>query len=149
MTRSTRRASTRTPQTPFDNASQVYEVQAIEAKRRKGGNTEYFVLWKDHQPSDNTWEPMSNLEGSEALVNDFEKTWQDNYDAAEAKASQDRERRRQNARQPHNIVDSPLEQAQNINRVAVSDATEQRAASAAVSSAGGMHTTLLPLLLLD
>jgi hypothetical protein len=147
MSRNLRRAS-RTPQTPFDNASQVYEVEAIEAKRRKGGNTEYFVLWKDHQPSDNTWEPMSNLEGSEALVNDFEKTWQENYDAAEAKASQDRERRRQNARQPHDIVDCPLEKAQNINRVAVSDATERRAASAAVSSAGGIHTTLLPLLLL-
>ena len=36
MTRNLRRAS-RTPQTPFDNASQVYEVEAIEAKRRKGG----------------------------------------------------------------------------------------------------------------
>ena len=105
MTRNLRRAS-RTPQRPFDNASQVYEVEAIGAKRRKGGNTEYFVLWKDHQPSNNTWEPMSNLEGSEALVNDFEKTWQENYDAAEAKASQDHERRRQNARQPHDIVDS-------------------------------------------
>ena len=104
MSRNLRRAS-RTPQTPFDNASQVYEVEAIQAKRRKGGNTEYFVLWKDHQPSDNTWEPMSNLEGSEALVNDFEKTWQENYDVAEAKAAQDRERRRQNARQPHAIVD--------------------------------------------
>ena len=88
MSRNLRRAS-RTPQTPFDNASQVYEVEAIEAKLRKGGNTEYFVLWKDHQPSDNTWEPMSNLEGSEALVNDFEKTWQENYDAAEAKAAND------------------------------------------------------------
>ena len=86
--------------------------------------------------------------GSEALVNDFEKTCQENYDAAEAKAAQDRERRRQNARQPHAIVDSPLEEAQNINRAPVSDATERRAASAAVSSAGGIHTTLLPLLLL-
>ena len=92
---------------------------------------------------------MSNPEGPEALVNDFEKTWQEKYDAAEAKAFQDRKRRRQNARQPHDIVDSPLEQAQNINRVAVSDATEPRAASAAVSSAGGMHNTRLSLLLLD
>ena len=72
----------------------VYDVHSIEAKRRKGGKTEYFIQWKDHLPSENTWEPMSNLQGSEELVNEFEKAWQAKYDAAEAEASQDRERRR-------------------------------------------------------
>ena len=88
------RTPRRTPQTPFD-AQATYEVCAIEAKRRKRGNTEYLVLWKDCPPSDNTWEPLENLQGSEQLVNQFEKEWQANYDAAEAQASQDRERRRQ------------------------------------------------------
>ena len=127
----------------------MYEVEAVEAKRRKGGLNEYFIRWKDHPPSENTWEPMSNLEGSEALVNDFEKTWQERYDAAEAEECLDRERRRQNARQPSQPTDSSLEQAQDLNRVAVSAAAERRAAiSANAAHAGGIYITHLPLLLL-
>ena len=41
----------RTPNTPFEaSRDDVYEVEAIEAKRRKGGSTEYFVRWKGHLP---------------------------------------------------------------------------------------------------
>ena len=124
----------------------VYDVHSIEAKRRKGGKTEYFIQWKDHLPSENTWEPMSNLQGSEELVNEFEKAWQAKYDAAEAEASQDRERRRHTPPQapqgtrPGQAQDTPLHQAQDLNRVDVNAAVEGRAASA---SALGIHTTLL------
>ena len=40
------RTSRRTPNTPFEGAAaaDVYEVEAIEAKCRKGGTTEHFVL---------------------------------------------------------------------------------------------------------
>ena len=153
MPRTPRRTPRRTPQTPFD-AQATYEVCAIEAKRRKRGNTEYLVLWKDCPPSDNTWEPLENLQGSEQLVNQFEKEWQANYDAAEAQASQDRERRRQNAQQPQAQTqkgsDSSLDQAQDLNRVAVSDAIEGRPARADAASANptGIQTTHLPLRLL-
>ena len=89
------RNARRTPQTPFEGARpDEYEVEAIEAKRRKAGETEYFVRWKDHAPSENTWEPIAHLVGSEELVNDFEKAWQRTYDAAEAEAVQDRAQRR-------------------------------------------------------
>ena len=133
------RTSRRTPNTPFEAAAaDVYEVQAIEAKRRKGGTTEYFVLWKDHQPSDNTWEPMCNLTGSERLVNLFEKEWQEKYDAAEANAL---ERRRTERIRAQAARDSPLEQAQHINRVSVSAATERRAqgSTAGSDAAGKLH----------
>ena len=44
MGRDPKRAPRRTPRTPFDDASQVYEVEANEAKRREGGNT-CVIFW--------------------------------------------------------------------------------------------------------
>ena len=68
----------RTPNTPFEaSRDDIYEVEAIEAKRRNGGSTErteYFVRWKGHLPSENTWEPMPHLEGSEKLVKSFRRS---------------------------------------------------------------------------
>ena len=135
----TMRGSRRTANTPFEAAAEeVYEVEAIEAKRRKGGSTEYYVRWGDHPPSANTWEPMTHLEGSERLVNLFEKEWQERYDAAEAEAL---ERRRTERIRAQAARDSPLEQAQHINRVAVSAATERRAqeSTAGSDAAGKLH----------
>jgi hypothetical protein len=129
-----RKSSRRTPQTPFEGsrAEDVYEVEAVEAKRRKGGLTEYFVCWKDHPPAENTWEPMANLQGAEEMVNAFEREWQVRYDLAAAAATQAREKRREAARlaKPSTPPDSPLEQAQNQNRVHVAAAAEQRDADA-------------------
>ena len=119
------RTTRRTPNTPFEAAAaDVYEVETIEAKRCKGGATEYLVRWKDHSPSENTWEPIQNLEGSERLVNIFEKEWQERYAAAEAESLQRRRTERIRAQAAH---DSTLEQAQDINRVAVAAANERRA----------------------
>ena len=105
------RTTRRTPNTPFEAAAaaDVYEVHTIEAKRRKAGSTEYLVRWKDHSPSENTWEPIQNLEGSERLVDIFEKEWQERYDAAEAESL----RRRQTERIRAQVArDSPPEQVQ-------------------------------------
>ena len=63
---------------------------------------------------------MQNLEGSERLVNIFEKEWQERYDAAEAQALA---RRRDERIQAQASRDRPLEQAQHLNRVDVSAAT--------------------------
>ena len=130
------RTPRRPPDTPFETAAtDVYEVETIVAKRRKGGNTEYEVRWKDHSAEENTWEPMCNLEGSERLANLFEKEWQERHDATEADALDRRRTERIRAQAAH---DSPLERAQHINRVAVSAATERRAQeSIAVSDAAG------------
>lgn len=138
MVRTTTR---RTPNTPFEAAAaDVYEVETIEAKRRKGGATEYLVRWKDCSPSENTWEPMRNLEGSERLVNVFEKGWQERYDAAEAESLERRRTERLRAQaQAQASHDSPLEQAQFLNRVDVANANErcaQELESTAVSAAG-------------
>ena len=45
------RGSRRTANTPFEAAAEkVYEVEAIEAKRRKGGSTEYYVGHEEMLP---------------------------------------------------------------------------------------------------
>ena len=137
-----RSGTKRTPSTPFEAAAaETYEVESIDAKRRKGGETEYHVRWKGHSADEDTWEPMQNLEGSERLVNIFEKEWQERYDAAEAQALA---RRRDERIQAQANRDSPLEQAQHLNRVDVSAATERRAQESAAGSAaiGKLHLCL-------
>ena len=52
----------RTTNTRFEaSRDDVYEMEAIGAKRRKGRSIEYFR-------QRNTWEPMPHLEGPEKLV---------------------------------------------------------------------------------
>ena len=81
---------------------------------------------------------MCNLEGSERLVDLFENEWQERYDAAEAEAL---ERRRTERIRAQAARDSPLEQAQHINRVGVSAAIERRAqeSTAGSGAAGKLH----------
>ena len=83
---------------------------------------------------------MANLQGAEALVNDFETQWQVRYNIAAAAAAKAREQRRAAAcladALPSSPSDSSLKQAQDLNRVAVAAATEQRAAA---SSARHFH----------
>jgi len=38
-----------------------YEVERILDKRRRDGNTEYLIKWKNYDETDNTWEPTANL----------------------------------------------------------------------------------------
>ena len=60
----------RTPTNPFQiaNQSEEYFVEEVVARRTtKGGGVEFFVKWVGYDESQNTWEPMSNLAGSETL----------------------------------------------------------------------------------
>lgn len=50
-----------------------FEVEALRDKRVKDGVALYLVKWKDYSDSDNTWEPISHLEGSMDLVRDYEE----------------------------------------------------------------------------
>jgi len=52
---------------------EVYEVEKILQKRRKGKKVEYLVKWKNYDsPDDNTWEPAHSLEADE-IIEQFEK----------------------------------------------------------------------------
>merc|ERR1719245_2142056 len=54
-------------------AEAEYEVETVVSKRdTEEGKVEYLVKWKGYDASDNTWEPIENLESSQELIDEFE-----------------------------------------------------------------------------
>merc|ERR1712039_35758 len=54
-------------------AEAEYEVESVVSKRdTEKGEVEYLVKWKGWNASDNTWEPIENLESSQELIDEFE-----------------------------------------------------------------------------
>ena len=54
-------------------AEAEYEVESVVSKRdTEEGKVEYLVKWKGYDASDNTWEPVENLESSQELIDEFE-----------------------------------------------------------------------------
>merc|ERR1711963_625712 len=54
-------------------AEAEYEVESVVSKREtEEGKVEYLVKWKGYDASDNTWEPIENLESSQGLIDEFE-----------------------------------------------------------------------------
>jgi len=54
-------------------AEAEYEVESVISKRStEEGKVEYLVKWKGYDASDNTWEPIENLESSQELIDEFE-----------------------------------------------------------------------------
>merc|ERR1719222_68684 len=59
-------------------AEAEYEVETIVSKREsEEGKVEYFVKWKGWNASDNTWEPVENLQSSKELIDEFEAKTED------------------------------------------------------------------------
>eukprot|EP00088_Acartia_fossae_P002485 TRINITY_DN10_c0_g2_i1.p1 TRINITY_DN10_c0_g2~~TRINITY_DN10_c0_g2_i1.p1 ORF type:complete len:164 (+),score=63.95 TRINITY_DN10_c0_g2_i1:92-583(+) len=57
----------------MSDAEEEYEVESILGKRVRKGKVEYQVKWKGwDDPSDNTWEPIANLECQD-LIAEYEK----------------------------------------------------------------------------
>merc|ERR1712004_477853 len=55
-------------------AEAEYEVESVVSKRETDeGKVEYLVKWKGYDASDNTWEPIENLESSQELIDEFEE----------------------------------------------------------------------------
>ncbi len=50
-----------------------YDVEAILAKKKRGGKAKYLVKWKNYPAEESTWESAENLENSEELVQNFER----------------------------------------------------------------------------
>lgn len=52
----------------------VYEIDEIIDKRRKGKSWEYLIKWKGYKYSESTWEPKSNIFDDKAIKK-FEKEY--------------------------------------------------------------------------
>ena len=61
------------PKKKKKKAEAEYEVESVVSKRdTEEGKVEYLVKWKGYDVSDNTWEPVENLESSQELIDEFE-----------------------------------------------------------------------------
>jgi hypothetical protein len=49
----------------------LYEVEAIVSKKAIKRKTFYLVKWQGYPSSENTWEPIENLENVKWMVDDF------------------------------------------------------------------------------
>lgn len=50
----------------------LYVVEKILGKRTKNSKVEYLVKWENYPHSDNTWEPLVNLESVMFLIDEYE-----------------------------------------------------------------------------
>jgi hypothetical protein len=51
---------------------QEYEVDFIQAKRKRGRGVQYLVRWKDYPPEEDTWVALTNLKNAPDAIRDFE-----------------------------------------------------------------------------
>ena len=52
--------------------NEEFEIEAILTHRTyKNRETRYLIKWKGYDPSENTWEPESNLSNAEEELNDY------------------------------------------------------------------------------
>ena len=50
-----------------------YEVEAIVGHRKRYGKMQFFVKWKGYPTSENSWEPVTNLENADELLSAYKK----------------------------------------------------------------------------
>ena len=50
-----------------------YKVEAILAHRKRGRQMQYLVKWKGYDPSNNTWEPETNLSNADEILSEYKR----------------------------------------------------------------------------
>merc|ERR1719204_2987566 len=84
-------------------AEAEYEVENVVSKRETDeGKVEYLVKWKGYDASDNTWEPVENLESSQELIDEFEGRTENAAVEEEGKDSTGKLEKKEDAKEQEN-----------------------------------------------
>ena len=76
--------------TQDSSSEEEYEVECIRSKRIKQGKTEYHIKWKGYPESQNSWEPVDNLDCPE-LIAKYEKEQEEKKKKDEVKKQKETE----------------------------------------------------------
>ncbi len=72
--------TTRTSQNLFEksNSKTQYFVREVKGRRMTKNGVEFLIGWRDFPlVKDDTWESITNLPGSEHMITEFQKHWEE------------------------------------------------------------------------
>jgi hypothetical protein len=73
---------TRTSKNVFEksNSKTQYFVSEVKGRRMTKYSVEFLIGWRDFPlDKDDTWEPITNLPGSEHMIVEFQRNWEEQY----------------------------------------------------------------------
>ncbi len=74
--------ATRTSKNVFEksNSKTQYFVREVKGRRMTKNGVEFLIGWRDFPlDKDDTWEPITNLPGSEHMTAEFQRHWEEQY----------------------------------------------------------------------
>merc|ERR1711936_1518045 len=84
-------------------AEAEYGVESVVSKREtEEGKVEYLVKWKGYDASENTWEPVENLDSSQELIDEFEGRTENAAVEEEGKDSNEKMEKKADAKEQEN-----------------------------------------------
>ena len=74
--------ATRTSKNVFEksNSKTQYFVREVKGRRMTKNGVEFLIGWRDFPlDKDDTWEPITNLPGSEHMIAEYQRNWEEQY----------------------------------------------------------------------
>jgi hypothetical protein len=75
--------ATRTSNNPFEtlrSAKSQSFINVVKDKRTKNNNLEFFIGWRDFpNPIHDTWKRLNHSTGSEHMIREIDKKWEQDY----------------------------------------------------------------------